>query len=102
MDVAELGGHLEVINFLKNYSEKQTGLKAKKNEGNSPLHWAAINGHLSVVKHLVKAGNNIEQINSNGDTPLHLAAQNGRLEVVKFLTNQNINKQPRNNKGTVL
>ena len=45
----------------------------------------------------MKAGNNIEQINSNGDTPLHLAALNGRLEIVKFLTNQNINKHPRNN-----
>ena len=47
----------------------------------------------------MKAGNNIEQINSNGDTPLHLAALNGRLEIVKFLTNQNINKHPRNNNG---
>ena len=63
--MAELSGHLEVINFLKNYSEKQAGSKPKKNEGNSPLHWAAINGKsrsISSTKKIVKSNHFSQKI----------------------------------------
>ena len=54
----------------------------------TPLHWAAQNGHLSVVDYLV---NNKAEINSKSEknwTPLHISAINGYIHVVKYLVNK--------------
>jgi len=56
----------------------------------TPLHWAAQNGHLSVVDYLV---NNKADINSKSEenwTPLHIAARNGYIHVVKYLVNKKL------------
>jgi len=63
------------------------------NEGITPLHDAALNGHLEVVQWLVMHGAVINQINRDGDTPLALAVSNGHLEVVQWLQEQEIIKQ---------
>ena len=49
----------------------------------SPLHGAATNGHLDVVKFLAGRGADIHGHNSS--TPLHAAAQRGIEEVTSFL-----------------
>jgi len=51
----------------------------------TPLHWAAINGHLSVVEYLVNHNAEINVKNKDGETPLELAKRYGRLNVVDFL-----------------
>jgi len=59
----------------------------------TPLHEAAKNGQLKVVKYLTAQGEggNLTVKKPLGDTPLHEAARNGHLEVVKYLTAQNDN-----------
>jgi len=61
-------------------------------DGNTPLHEAAISGHSSMLKALVKKlgehktyGNEINKKNHTGNTPLHLAFQFDHMEIVEFL-----------------
>ena len=52
----------------------------------TPLHYAAHNGHLDVVKFLTFEKHchpNQKDIRNN--TPFHFAVRNGHLQVVKFL-----------------
>ena len=53
----------------------------------TPLHWAALNGHLSVVEYLVNQKADINGKTENGSTPLHYAAQYRHINVVEFLKN---------------
>ena len=53
--------------------------------GNTPLHCAALGGHVEVTRLLIDAGADLEAANNNGDRPLHLAAGAGNLEVLKLL-----------------
>ena len=53
--------------------------------GQTPLSWAAQNGHEAVVKLLLEKGADVESKSSNGRTPLSWAAENGHEAVVKLL-----------------
>lgn len=57
------------------------------NNGNTGLHMAAANGHLSVAKLLIRHGH-IFVSNHSGNTPLHWAASNGKPELVELFTRQ--------------
>ena len=60
-------------------------------DGYSPLHYACLQGHLSVVKKLSERHpfqNNL--FTHNKDTPLHLAARNGHATIVKFLLDSGV------------
>ena len=55
----------------------------------TPLSYAAQNGHLEIVKFLVKeGGTDVESKNYWQQTLLSCAAWNGHLEIVKFLVNE--------------
>ena len=56
----------------------------------TPLHYAAENGHLSVVEYLVnqKADINAASNGFKSGTPLHYAAKNGHLSIVEYLVDQ--------------
>jgi len=54
----------------------------------TPLHWAAANGHLSVVEYLVNQKADINAKDKDRWTPLHSAAEKGHLSVVEYLVNQ--------------
>ena len=51
-------------------------------ENNYALNWASENGHLEVVKYLVKKGANVTAANNY---PLKWASEKGHLKVVKYL-----------------
>lgn len=61
-------------------------LNYKGQDGNTPLHSAASQGHEAVVKVLVKGGvARLEAYCNNGETPLHKAALAGHERVVQWL-----------------
>ena len=70
-------------------------MKAGDDENRTPLHDAAINGHLDTVKYLVEQGADKEARDDQNRTPLHLAADNGHLDTVKYLVEQGADKEAR-------
>ena len=53
--------------------------------GQTPLSWAAENGHEAVVKLLLEKGADVECKSNDGRTPLWWAAEKGHEAVVKLL-----------------
>ncbi|KAL8666504.1 MAG: hypothetical protein Q9168_007465 [Polycauliona sp. 1 TL-2023] len=53
--------------------------------GNTPLHWAALNGHLDAVKILIGAGADPSLTNSAGHDAVYEAERSGKQEVVEWL-----------------
>ncbi|MGC1181946.1 ankyrin repeat domain-containing protein [Legionella sp.] len=99
--VFSLGGAVSKANevwgvWRANASWKQihdvTAEKAKINgPGGSWLYIAAMNGHLEVVKILLKQGADVHAVTKKGFTPLYSAAHQGHLKVVKTLLEQGAN-----------
>ena len=59
--------------------------KCETNDGTLPLHAAAHQGHIEVVRFLVETPANIDGGGTNdGGTPLILAAHQGQLEVFRL------------------
>ena len=72
-----------LYSFVKLFLEKDPTLAFEKgNDGDTPLHYAAWNGHLECSKLLIaaKAEKNVE-----GFTPLALAVKNGHKAVIELL-----------------
>jgi ankyrin repeat protein len=65
----------------------------------TPLHFAALNGHLHCVTHLVENGSEIDAKDVNDMTPLYLASKNGHLECVKYLVEKGANKSAKTESG---
>jgi ankyrin repeat protein len=60
-------------------------LNAVNDAGNTPLHWAALNGHLESVKLLVQSGADVTIINRAGHDAVYEAEINDKNEVVDWL-----------------
>jgi len=58
--------------------------EARGGYGCTPLHLAAIDGHLPVVLYLCVHGADTEERDVYGMTPLHYAEDNGNLSVVQY------------------
>lgn len=71
------------------------------NAGNTALHEAALNGHLDIVKLLIKNGAdvNMQSFEMFKDTPLIDASANGHLDVVKYLLSHGADPTICNAKG---
>ncbi|MDR1590504.1 MAG: ankyrin repeat domain-containing protein [Puniceicoccales bacterium] len=76
-------GDLEAVRILIN---RGAAMDVQDIDGGTPLHWAAVNGHLKVARFLIEEkGAAIDVQDSMGMRPLHWAALWGRLAVVRFL-----------------
>ena len=100
--MAVLRGQLEVVNLLlSKLNIRKTLLEVKAEiNGQTALMFAASNGHVEIVKELLKAGANInKQSCTEGLTALMLAAENGHIAVIKLLLSYNSKKHNRLNIG---
>jgi len=78
---------------------------ATEKYGYTALHWAAIKGHMPVVKYLVKqcrADVNSTSTNSFKATPLHVAVQNNHPDVAEYLIAHGANPHTLNGQGRTI
>lgn len=83
LHTACLHGQLKFVETYLKYCSKCT---SKENiDGRQPIHLAAINGNLAIVKKLIskRASTSIPDI--YGELPIHLAAKYGHSELVAYL-----------------
>ncbi len=69
------------------------------NDGWAPLHGAARDGRVEIVRMLIDAGANVNVQTNYGKTPLHWAAWNGRVEVVRMLIGAGADVNLKDNDG---
>ncbi len=82
-------GEVKLVN-MPDMTGNEDGQNPDLFEGdmNTPLHYAAYQGHLKLCKLLVERGANLNLINGDGCTPLFLASQQNRVDVVRYLLNR--------------
>lgn len=66
-------------------SNHALSLNLQNASGNTPLHWAALNGHLPAVKLLIEAGADATVINKAGKDAVYEAEANEKNEVASWL-----------------
>jgi ankyrin repeat protein len=93
LHVAALYGHVEALKF---YFDRGlvTNLDVKDGSQQTPMHYAASNGRVSIIDYLVAHDCDINAASSSGLTPLHLAVQEQRIDAVKSLLNHGARQQP--------
>jgi ankyrin repeat protein len=73
-------------------------LKDRPNkEGLTPIGAAALNGHVDIVKYLVKIGAELDKADNEGNTPLYGAAYSGQLGSVRALVEVSLYSTPTTN-----
>ena len=80
------GGKIDTIQYL--IEEFAVDVNSQDNEGDTPLHIAAMLGHVDVIKCLIEARCDPLCKNIYGNTPAHLAALNGCLPALKYFIEQ--------------
>ena len=81
------GKYLDVVRVL---IDAGADVEVKNEDRLSPLHYASIseedvNGKITIVKMLVKAGAGVRAADNQGDTCLTIAARTGHTETVRYL-----------------
>lgn len=75
-------GNVPIMNLLLDHGAT---VDYRDLDGNTPLHWAALNGQTAAIKRLIAAKAQIDAINKRGITPLMLAVDHNRREPVAAL-----------------
>lgn len=60
-------------------------INCQNQAGNTPLHWAALNGHLEAVKVLLENGGDPTITNARGHDAVYEAELNDKQEVVEWV-----------------
>lgn len=95
---------LEIVKLLVGHfsalpkEEKQAFLDAPNEFGNTGLHWAALGGHLEVVKYLVAEDASPALANDKNYIPLDLASFGEKTNVVDYFLGQ-MEKMEGSNEG---
>nr|XP_024219958.1 ankyrin-1 [Halyomorpha halys] len=81
LQLAAMEGRVEEVKtILQEKRESVNGVN-----GTSPLHWAALRGHVAVIRELLKFGADIRSLDHYNNTALHMAAVSGSPDAVQEL-----------------
>jgi ankyrin repeat protein len=78
-------GHYESVKILLDAGAQSEPRLEKSKHNKLPLAAASSQGHLDIVKLLIKFGVNINLQEDNGNTALFNATKNKKIEIVKYL-----------------
>ena len=76
---------LDILTFLLNKCEKEYIFKTNES-GNSPLHWASLNGHISAVRLLLDHGVSPLVENEFGSSPIDEAIKLNNTDLISLFT----------------
>ena len=82
---ASFNGCNEAITYLKKKGKAKINRASQTDNLETPLHFAASNGHLETVKLLVKYKADVNVKSAYGYTPLDKAYASGHKEIMRFL-----------------
>ncbi|XP_066908641.1 ankyrin-1 [Halyomorpha halys] len=81
LQLAAMEGRVEEVKtILQEKRESVNGVN-----GISPLHWAALRGHVAVIHELLKFGADVRSLDHYNNTALHMAAVSGSPDAVQEL-----------------
>ncbi|XP_076323123.1 uncharacterized protein LOC143232022 isoform X2 [Tachypleus tridentatus] len=83
---AAKSGDLHVIKLLLKNDRKR--IETVDERGWTPIHLAAANGHVDIIKFLAQEGAHLAALDPSGYTAIHLAAMNGHASCIEILLNQ--------------
>ena len=87
---------------MNTVEDKNPGALSNLWYGRTPMHFAAQNGYIDVVKFIAETLDEVNPRDAQGLTPMHLAAFQGHQDVVKYLLdNTNGDKNPKTESGDV-
>ena len=96
-----MGGAEEVKSDFSYFQDavSNRNMNMRFEDGQTPLHLAAIIGHTSIARYLLE--NNAETYvqDSSGATPLHEAVRYGNIDIIKLLLNAGANINAKDNLG---
>lgn len=84
--VAAINGHTHILKYFIENGHADKDIPGQ--DGQTPLFYAARNGHLPTVEYLTKLGCNIYAQDTQGIMPLHIAALEGHTHIVKYFIEQ--------------
>jgi ankyrin repeat protein len=91
--IAVKNGNLDMVKELLGNGANPN---VRGKNGEAPLHWASIKGHLLIVQELLNEGAEVNiQDDSRKATPLHAAAFGKHISVVRELLNRGANPNKR-------
>lgn len=80
---AAAGGELQTVQaFLSNGTSANATMD---DDGGTPLHAAAVNGHINVIEYLLSQGADINALNEDGETPVGRARNAKQEAAASFL-----------------
>lgn len=78
--------HTDILQYLlPSSTPSPLNTNLPNTSGNTPLHWAALNGHLDAIKILLAAGADPAILNVAGHDAVYEAERSGKQEVVEWL-----------------
>lgn len=90
---------IDVLEFLFEIFGEELDVNSANSKGVTPVHVAAMEGHVRVIELLVSKGGDPEAVDSGGWTPLHFAAWRGHPKAVECLLERADTKRVRDKEG---
>lgn len=86
--------YIEILDLLLHFNDTHIGISLvdiRDNKGNIPLQYAIASKNLDIIKKLLKAGSDVNFINTEGYNALHLAIFTRNIDICKQIINYNVN-----------
>ncbi|KAK3529075.1 hypothetical protein QTP70_016513 [Hemibagrus guttatus] len=82
-------GHAQCVRLLLNTSDScEDYVNSLTHSSETPLYFAAKNGHLRAARHLIRAGADLNKMSDDRTSPLCAAVDSGHKEVVELLVSE--------------